>query len=126
MKPKTQKVHQHAERAESADLQNELQKLTTTMQRLESKIDGNSCSFQQLNDKVYQLENMSKPQNVASNASSKGQLKGRGFCGSRGNYSIGYGRGKGQNWRQDQSNERGDKFSRTDNQSLEHNENSTN
>ena len=62
MKPKTRKVHQHAKRAESTDLQNELQKLTTTMQRLESKIGGNSCSFQQLNDKVYQLENMSKPQ----------------------------------------------------------------
>ena len=125
MKPKTQKVHQHAERAESTDLQNELQKLTTTMQRLESKIGGNSCSFQKLNDKVYQLENMSKPQNVSSNASSKGQSKGRGFRGSRGNYSKGYGRGKGQNWRH-QSNGRGDKFSRTDNQSLEHNENSTN
>ena len=125
VRPKTQKVHQHAERAETTDLQSELQKLTTTMQRLESKIDGNSRSFQQLNDKVYQLENMSKPQNVASNASSKGQSKGRGFRGSGENYSKGYGRGKSQHWRQGQSNWRGDKFPRTDNQSPEQNENST-
>ena len=96
------------------------------MQRLESKIEGNSRNFQPLNDKDYQLENLSKPQNFASNGSSKGQSKGRGFRGSRGNYSKIYGRGKGQNWGQGQSNGKGDKFSRTDNESPEQNENSTN
>ncbi|XP_061180596.1 uncharacterized protein LOC133189208 [Saccostrea echinata] len=51
----------NAEIAETTDLQKELQKLTSTMQRLESKIDSNSQSFQQLSNKVNQLERNVKP-----------------------------------------------------------------
>lgn len=60
----SKQAFQHTERAEasrtSTDLQKELQTITRTMERLEQKIDNNSKSFQQLNCRVFQLENNSQ------------------------------------------------------------------
>ncbi|XP_062605895.1 uncharacterized protein LOC134267692 isoform X2 [Saccostrea cucullata] len=90
---KTQRAFQQAERAETTDLQKELQKLTSTMQRLESKSDSTSQSFQQLSSKVNRLEKMSNQQSPNFSGSSRGRARGFGF---RGNSSRGYVRRRGQ------------------------------
>ena len=84
----------HAERAEtSTDLQNDLQKMIASLQRLEQKIDDNSKSFQQLNKRVYQLENNAPNQNHQQNQG-RGQNQNNG---NRGHYR-GRGRGRNQNY----------------------------
>ncbi|XP_061185873.1 uncharacterized protein LOC133193977 [Saccostrea echinata] len=57
----SRQVFQQAERAaittSSTDLHKELQTMIRTMERFEQKIDSNSKCFQQLNKRVYELEN---------------------------------------------------------------------
>lgn len=90
----SKQAFQHADREEvstsSTDLQKELQTITRTMERLEQKIDNNSKSFQQLNNRVFQLENnLQRQQNVYSNRDS--------FTRGRFNKSYrGFGREQGQ------------------------------
>lgn len=102
----SKQAFQHAERAEastsSTDLQKELQTITRTMERLEQKIDKNSKSFQQLNSRVFQLENnLQRQQNVYSNRDSltrdrfnnlyRGFGRGRGQGQDRGHYKANQG-----------------------------------
>lgn len=63
------------------------------MERLEQKIDNNSKSFQQLNSRVFQLENnLQTQQNVYPNRGSftRGRFNNNSYRG------FGRGRGQGQ------------------------------
>ena len=67
--------------------------MIASLQRLEQKIDDNSKSFQQLNKRVYQLENNAPKQNHQQNQG-RGQNQNNG---NRGHYR-GRGRGRDQNY----------------------------
>lgn len=79
------------DKTSSTDLQRELHTITRTKKRLEQKIDNSSKSFQQRNNRVFQLENnLQRQQNINSNTGS--------FTRSRLNNNS-Y-RDFGQNWGQ--------------------------
>ncbi|XP_062621853.1 uncharacterized protein LOC134283423 [Saccostrea cucullata] len=115
---------QQAERAEtttsSTDLQKEIQTMVRTMERLEQKIDSNAKTFQQLNKRVYELENNTYgQQSFYSNRGSSTR--------GRFNYSNrGFGRGRGQNQGQNQGQSQGQRQGQSQNKPSQGGQNSKN